>query len=99
MEGFQAGVATIGPSNSGQEIMDLFLDFPEDYPSTENLIVLVTPLQDPFNQPSNISDCFAVTVTSITTTGFGVNVFRVDSTVAWGQNLLLMWMAFYTTES
>lgn len=95
MNGFQAGIATIG-SNQGQELQDFPINFPDVYSTTDNLIVLVTPLQGAWPQP-NIPDCFAVTVTSITDSGFAVNIFRVDSTLPWGQNLQLAWMAFYTT--
>ena len=96
MNGLQAGVATIGICPGSHEFPTFSVSFTQEYTTTTNLIVLATPLQGSNYQP-NILDCFAVTVTSVTSTGFTVNVVRVDTAEGWYQNLQLAWMAFYTT--
>lgn len=41
----------------------------------------------------DFDDCFAVTVRSVSTTAFTVNVLRVDTRKGWGQDLQLDWHA------
>lgn len=97
MNGLQTGAFSIGSNPDGNNRSTAFVPFSGEYASTENLIVLATPLQDS-NIPPNIPDCFAVTVTSIGVSGFTVNIARVDGLgKGWGQNLQIAWMAFYTT--
>jgi hypothetical protein len=57
-------------------------------------VVLVTPLQGTNFVPGSIADTFAITVISVTTQGFDVNVNRVDAlNQGWGQNLRLQYTA------
>jgi hypothetical protein len=102
MDNYECGVALIGPSSSSNEVENFSISFSQSF--TTQPLVLVTPLQGT-NYPPGISDCFAVTVTSVSTTGFNVNVYRVDNIISltttnpppsagWGQNLQLSWLAF-----
>jgi hypothetical protein len=53
---------------------------------------LATARNDPNN--NNVSDTFVVSIREIETNLVTFNIIRIDSNAAWGQNLLLDWMAW-----
>jgi hypothetical protein len=91
-------VATLGSSGAGTPVPEAgtqgTFKFTVNFavPFATVPIVLATPLQ---NFPvKNIADTFAITVTSVTTEGFTVNVNRVDAlNQGWGQALQLQYTA------
>lgn len=88
----QSGTAQIGSST--ENLLQATVDFPQAFSNVP--VILATPLQGT-DYTESITDTFAVTVTSVTTTSFEVNVFRVDTigsgTNGWAQNLQLSWLA------
>jgi hypothetical protein len=87
------GIATVGSSGSAE--MTITVDFPANFAT--NPIVVATTLQDPSYSAGSIDDTFAVSITSVSTSGFTANIYRVDNIGAggggWGQNLMLNWIA------
>ena len=90
-------IATLGSSGAGTPVTEggtqgtfkFTVNFAVPFATVP--IVLATPLQ---NDPWNIADTFAITVTSVTTKGFTVNVNRVDAlNQGWGQDLQLQYAA------
>ena len=86
----QVGVATIGSNGS---LLKKGAPVTFNSPFSSVPVVVATPLQGTNYPDPTISDTFAVTVTKVTTTGFTVNVYRVDGGTGWGQNLRLGWFA------
>ncbi len=86
------GVGVIGSSPTS--VQDFQISFPSPSPfGTATPFVVATAFQDPFYEPSNLSDTFAVTITDVEPTGFMINVVRVDVPGGWGQNLQVIWVA------
>jgi hypothetical protein len=93
-------IATLGNSQAGSPVTEsgthgtfkYNVKFPAPFATVP--IVLAMPLQGT-NFGQNIADSFAIIVTEVTTTGFAVNVNRVDNTpdVGWGQDLRLAYTA------
>ncbi len=82
----QAGHFKIGSSESGTPQTAIKFDNP--FTNTPNAVATVR------GEMTNAPDTFAVTVRSIDTTGFSVNVCRVDQPGGWGQTLWLDWIAW-----
>ena len=87
----EAGIANVGSSTS--QVKQIKVTFPEPFSAAP--IVVANALQtDPKYPPGSIKDTFAVTITSVSTSGFTANVCRVDSeATSWGQNLSLGYTA------
>ena len=93
-------IATLGNSQAGSPVTEPGTHGTFKYnvkfaaPFATVPIVLATPLQGT-NFGQNIADTFAIAVTEVTTTGFAVNVNRVDNPpdVGWGQDLRLAYTA------
>jgi hypothetical protein len=92
-------IATLGKSSAGAPVTEggtkgtfrFNVNFAETFPSIP--VVLATPLQGT-NYPPNIADTFAITVITVSTKGFAVNVNRVDAlNQGWDQDLRLQYMA------
>jgi hypothetical protein len=92
-------IATLGDSSAGTPVTEagtkgtfrFNVNFAVPFPTVP--VVLATPLQGT-NFPATIADTFAITVISVTTQGFAVNVNRVDAlNQGWGQNLRLQYTA------
>ena len=92
-------IATLGPSKAGKPVSEpqtkgtyaFTVKFPTSFSSAP--VVLATPLQGT-DYPPNIADTFAITVVTVTTTSFTVNVNRVDMlNGGWDQNLRLQYTA------
>ena len=93
-------IATLGNSSAGALVTEggtkgtykYSVKFAAAFPTVP--IVLATPLQGTNFAPGSIADTFAITVISVTTQGFDVNVNRVDAlNQGWGQNLRLQYTA------
>ncbi len=89
LENIQKGVIVLGECTNTNGLCSFTVAFPEAY-TTAPTFVLATPLTE---TGQSFNDVFAVTVRNITTTGFVVNVKRVDATSYWAQDLRLSWMA------
>jgi hypothetical protein len=94
-----SAIATLGKSSAGTPITEggtkgtfrYNVNFAETFASVP--VVVATPLQGT-NYPPNIADTFAVTVITVSTKGFAVNVNRVDAlNQGWDQDLRLQYMA------
>jgi H-type lectin domain len=94
-----SAIATLGKSSAGTPVTEggtkgtikYTVNFAVPFATVP--IVLATPLQGT-NYPPNIADTFAITVISVTTQGFTVNVNRVDAlNQGWDQNLRLQYTA------
>jgi len=94
-----SAIATLGKSSAGTPVAEggtkgtykFNVNFAEPFPTVP--VVLATPLQGT-NYPPNIADTYAVTVISVTTKGFTVNVNRVDAlNQGWDQDLRLQYAA------
>jgi hypothetical protein len=83
----QTGTFTIGSSGT-QNRRNVSVNFPSAFPSTPSVLATA--------RGGSFPDGFAVTTTSISTTGFQVNIYRVDATGGWGQSLQLDWLAWTT---
>jgi hypothetical protein len=93
-------IATLGPSSAGKPITEVgtkgtyqyTVRFDTAFASVPH--ILATPLQGTNYPQPNIADTFAITVTSVSTQGFTVNVNRVDMlNGGWDQNLRLHYTA------
>jgi hypothetical protein len=84
----QKGTATVGP-NASSAFKTFTITFPTAFATAPNVTCTAR------NEGStNFNDTFAVTIRSVSTTQFVVNIQRVDNTTTgWGQNLLLSWIA------
>jgi hypothetical protein len=80
------GTTVLGP---GTNTMSYAVTFPKAFASSPK--VIATPRNDP---SFNVPDTFCVTIRSISTTGFVLNVHRVDSAGGWAQQLRLDWIAW-----
>ena len=80
----QAGTATIG--NSSSQRKNVIVNFPTPFSTLPKVTATA--------RGGDFPDTFAVTTTAISNTQFRINVLRLDSTVGWGQNLQLDWMAW-----
>jgi H-type lectin domain len=94
-----SAIATLGKSSAGSPVTEggtkgtfkYTVNFAVPFATVP--IVLATPLQGT-NFPATIADTFAITVISVTTQGFTVNVNRVDAlNQGWDQNLRLQYTA------
>ena len=85
----QAGHSTIGSSTT--QLKTIAVSFS---PGLSDIpVVVANTVQDP-TYPGPINDTFAVSITSVTTTGFTANVYRVDfGPGGWAQVLSLGWLA------
>jgi hypothetical protein len=95
-----SAIATLGKSSAGTPVAEggtkgtykFNVNFAEPFPTVP--VVLATPLQGTNYAPGTIADTFAVTVISVTTKGFTVNVNRVDAlNQGWDQDLRLQYAA------
>ena len=95
-----SAIATLGPSSAGTLVNEagthgtykFNVNFAAAFPSVP--VVVATPLQGTNYPPGSIADTFALTVISVTTQGFSVNVNRIDAlNGGWGQNLRLGYTA------
>jgi len=80
----QSGTATVG--SSGAQRVNITVFFPTAFTSAPRVMATA--------RGGNFPDTFAVTTTAISATSFSINIMRMDSTSAWGQTLLLDWMAW-----
>jgi hypothetical protein len=89
----QVGHVTVGSSTTQLKTVSVsFSPALTDIP-----VVLANTVQDP-TYPGPINDTFAVSITSVSTSGFSANVYRVDfGPGGWDQILSLGWVA--TTPS
>jgi hypothetical protein len=92
-------IATLGKSSAGAPVPEAGTKGTVRYtvnfavPFATAPIVLVTGLQGT-NFPPNIADTFAITVVTVSTKDFTVNVNRVDAlNSTWDQDLRLQYMA------
>ncbi len=95
-------IATLGNSGAGTPVPEAGTKGTYRYtvkfaaPFDKVPIVLATPLQGTNYPQTNIADTFAITITSVTTRDFTVNVNRVDiigqATQGWDQNLRLQYL-------
>ena len=85
----QSGVAII--SGSAHPLKRFTVSFPK--PFTEIPVFVANTLQDTRNYPNDINDTFAVSVKIVSTTQAVVQVYRVDASLGWAQNLQLGWTA------
>jgi len=84
----QKGTAVLGSTSNSTGLASFNITFPTAFSAAPTVICTVrTQTGQTYN------DTFAVTTKSINTTGFTVNIQRVDSAALWGQNLLLDWIA------
>ena len=82
----QRGTGTIG-AGDGDDFKTATITFPSEFASVPSVVCTV--------RGSAADDTFAVTLRGDpTTTGFSVNVKRVDSAVNWAQDLKLDWIAW-----
>jgi len=82
----QKGVAVVG-ANAGSTFKTVTVTFPTAFAAAPNVTCTA-------RNASNVNDTFAVTVRSVSTTQFVVNIQRVDNTTTgWTQNLQLNWIA------
>ncbi|MEA2875463.1 MAG: hypothetical protein QOF14_659 [Hyphomicrobiales bacterium] len=95
-----SAIATLGPSSAGtlvtqagtQGTYKFNVNFAPAFPTVP--VVVATPLQGTNFPAGTIADTFAITVVSVTATGFTVNVNRVDAlNGGWAQNLRLGYTA------
>ena len=94
-----SAIATLGPSSAGTLVNEggthgtfkFNVKFGTAFPTVP--VVVAAPLQGTNYPPGSIADTFAITVISVATHGFSVNVNRVDSPEAWSQNLRLAYSA------
>lgn len=84
----QSGSSQIG-SSGGASFKTVTITFPVAYAAAPGVVICTARNED----DGSYDDTFAVSVRRVTTTGFEVNVKRVDNTASWGQNLLLNWIA------
>jgi hypothetical protein len=86
IRGVQAGTTTLGPNATGGK-KTFSITFPNSFKYTPSVTVTV-------RNSGSYTDVFAVSTTNVTTTGFDVTLYRVDSPGAiWGQAPYLDWMA------
>ncbi|RTQ51382.1 hypothetical protein EJV47_06140 [Hymenobacter gummosus] len=84
----QTGTVSIG--SNGGDFKTLTVTFPAAYASAPNIVVCSVRNE----AGSSFNDTFAVTVRSVSATGFVVNIRREDGGGAgWGQNPVLCWLA------
>lgn len=86
----QSGNAPVG--KSATSLMTVSVKFAQAFASAP--VVVASTLQDP-NYMKGINDTFAVSVVSVTTSGFTAHIMRVDTTdpKGWDQNLQLGYIA------
>jgi hypothetical protein len=93
-------IATLGNSSAGRLVSEsgtkgtyqYTVKFDKDFASVPQ--ILATPLQGTNYPQPNIADTFAITVVTVTTKDFIVNVNRVDAlNSGWDQNLRLVYTA------
>lgn len=90
----QNGVVVVGPK-SGSNLATASVTFPQPFATPP--VVTANTLQGTDYAGKTITDTFAVSITSVSTTGFKANIFRVDNIPngqGWGQNLQLGWTAY-----
>jgi len=85
----EAGLVSVGSSTAKVKKHTIFFSSPFNAIP----IVVATTCQDPGISGGLIDDTFAVSVTSVSTTRFFVNIVRVDDGPGWGQNLFLAYSA------
>jgi hypothetical protein len=95
-----AGIATLGNSSAGTPVNEggtkgtfkYNVTFAAPFPAAP--IVVATALQGTNYAPGSIADTFGLAVISVSTTGFAVNVNRLDAlNSGWDQNLRLQYIA------
>ncbi|HEV2455445.1 MAG TPA: hypothetical protein VGY98_14370, partial [Verrucomicrobiae bacterium] len=64
--------------------------FPYSFPFAPKILVNIA--NDPSYQ--DVSDTFAISVSSNSVSAFRVNVFRVDQSSGWSQSLRINWQAW-----
>lgn len=91
-----AGLFDVGPQQVATSRYVANVPFGSTFPSPP--VVVATTLQGT-NFPPPISDTFAVSIQSVSTTGFSASIYRVDvpNGGGWAQNLQLGWMAMLPT--
>lgn len=97
----QSGTVSVG-SNPGNNLAKVSVTFQPAFPATP--VVTANTIQGPDYHGKPITDTFAVSITSVSTTGFTANVYRVDNILGnvtnpsagggWWQQLQLGWMAY-----
>jgi len=80
-----------GPNDSNDAIgfAEITITFPNPFPSVP-VLILTPSAQD----GTDFDDSFSVTTKNVTTTGATLNVYRLDATEVWGQQLELDWFGF-----
>ena len=86
LAGAQSGTATLG---AGTGVTTYTVAFPAAFAAVPGQVLVTVRSQT----GGSFVDTFAVTTRNITSTGFQVNVNRADTNGAWGQSLLLDWLA------
>ncbi|HWY31481.1 MAG TPA: type VI secretion system tip protein TssI/VgrG, partial [Candidatus Acidoferrum sp.] len=84
----QSGQATLSSSSTVETNFTVL--FPQAFTSIPKVIATISA--DPGNPTAN--DTFAMSIRSISTTNFSVNVVRVDAPTGWGQQPHLNWQAW-----
>jgi len=86
----QTGIAEVGTTTASL-VKKFSVTFAT--PFSNKPVVVVTPSHDR-SSPSGAPDTFAITIFSVTKTGFTANVVRIDgSGTHWGQALFANWIA------
>jgi len=82
----KTGITAIGPHNTAESMKVVTVTFATPFARVPKVICTAHGWHAP--------DCFAVTVRSVSTTGFTLNVYRVDEYRTWGQPLQLDYVAW-----
>jgi hypothetical protein len=86
LNNIQSGTFTAG--TSATTFKSVTITFPAAFASAPRVIASAR------NDPAyNVNDTFTVTVRSVSATAVTLNIQRVDVAAAWGQNLLIDWLA------
>ncbi len=86
----QSGTAALNGSGASQPPLTAkTVTFPTAFGAAPTQVLVTVRTQD----GQTYTDTFAATTKGITTTGFTVNIQRVDSNTNWSQQLLLDWIA------
>ena len=83
----QKGTATLGSGAVGVNVYAI--SFPVAFGAAPGQVLCTVRTEN----GQSYNDTFVVTTKNITPTGFRVNVQRTDANTAWGQTLLLDWLA------
>lgn len=88
----QFGLFAVGPST--QQLKTVTIQFPEPFQpssSSPNIFLMA--------RGQNVDDTFAISIREATSSYCVVNIYRLDSTSGWTQNLQLNWWAFPSSDN